>query len=482
MSKIIAGIKYMSCYEMAIGLEVHVQLKTNTKLFSNTINSYGKEPNAQANFFDVALCGTLPLINTKAVEMAIMFGLAINANISKNSYFARKNYFYPDLPKGYQITQSHNPIVQHGKMDIKTNEGTKIIHIDRAHLEEDAGKSLHNFMHNQTGIDYNRAGMPLLEIVTQPSFFNAQEVISFLKSLHQLVKHLEICDGNMQNGSFRCDVNLSVHKKNTPLGTRVELKNINSFRFIEHAIYYEYQRQISVLESGKKIIQETRFYDSNSNKTRRMRKKENIFDYRYIPDPDLLPVILSEQQIEQIRFKMPKLPKIRQKEYAEFLEIDQIKFLMDNPNIANYYDMLVKKISPQNAFNWIKVELQTIFNRGKIPFNPNQFPVEILFEIIEHIDKEEISLKAAREVLQKYYDQPKPIKLIIKKLGIEQNNDTNFTEDLVVQSLSNHNRIVRDYYLGNKRLLTFLIGSVMKASGGKANPKKVREILLRKLK
>lgn len=468
-------------YEMVIGLEVHIQLQTKSKIFSNARTLYGQEPNTQVSFLDIALPGSLPVVNKKAIEMAVVFGLAVDATISQDSFFARKNYFYPDLAKGYQISQSHNPIVQNGQLEIKTSMGVKIIRIERAHLEEDAGKSVHDFIGNQTGLDYNRAGIPLLEIVTHPDFRSAEEVVCYLKDLHQLVQHLRICDGNMQDGSFRCDVNLSVCKPGETLGTRTELKNINSFRFIESAIHYEFQRQVNVLEKGGVIVQETRLYDPDNNETRSMRSKENAFDYRYFPDPDLLPMILSNDEIAIIKLNMPILPKVLRETYAEALNPDEVNFLMDNLNMVDYYDILTCKVAPKIAFKWIATELQAVFNRAQTLFDATRVPAEILVELIECLDKDEISLRSAKMVLQNYYDQPQPVQEIINQLGVRQSNDLELVEGLVDDVISNNTQQVQDYCAGNKKLLSFFVGQIMKNSNGKANPRQVNEILNKKL-
>ncbi|WP_116964570.1 Asp-tRNA(Asn)/Glu-tRNA(Gln) amidotransferase subunit GatB [Fastidiosibacter lacustris] len=468
-------------YQMVIGLEVHVQLKTVSKIFSNAATLYGQKPNTQVSFVDIALPGTLPVVNKKTIEMAIMFGLATDAKISKNSFFARKNYFYPDLAKGYQISQSSNPIVQNGILEITTSNGSKLIRIERAHLEEDAGKSIHDFIGDQTGLDYNRAGTPLLEIVTHPDFSSSTEVICYLKDLHQLVQHLGICDGNMQEGSFRCDVNLSVHKQKEPFGTRVELKNINSFRFIESAIAYEYKRQIKMLEQGQKVIQETRLYDPDRNETRSMRNKENAFDYRYFPDPDLLPILITQQDIDLIKAQMPLLPRLRRIQYQKDLNEDEVNFLMDNPDIANYYDALVTKTTPRVAYNWVGIELQALFNRAQSTFDTHKISVNTLFEIIQCVDKDEISLKSAKAVLQSYYERSDAIQTIIDKLGIRQSNDSSLIEALVDEIIANNPKQVADYQAGNSKLLSFFVGQIMKGSKGQANPKQVNEILLKKL-
>lgn len=469
-------------FEMVIGLEVHVQLKTHAKMFSSAPIDYGASPNSQASWVDFAMPGTLPVVNKRAIDMAIMFGIAINAKISRNSFFARKNYFYPDLPKGYQISQSNNPIVQNGAIEITTSKGAKTIHIERAHLEEDAGKSVHHLINDGTGVDYNRAGTPLLEVVTQPDFRSSEEVISYVKTIHQLVCHLGICDGNMQEGSLRCDVNLSIKEQGThALGTRTELKNLNSFKFIESAISYEYQRQISQIENNIPIIQESRLYDPDKNETRSMRSKENAFDYRYFPDPDLLPIIVTAAEIEKIKHDMPMLPDVRQKKYTENLGIDAVNFLMAHVNIADYYDQLCKAIAPKIAYNWISTELQALFNREQTPFNAKAIPAEVLIEIIQQVDSDTISIKSSKKVLQAYYAQPLAVNDIIDQLGLRQSNDISAIEALADAVISHNKKQVDEYLSGKTQLLGFFVGQVMKKSQGKANPKQVSEVISRKL-
>lgn len=467
---------------MFIGLEVHVQLKTNSKIFSSAPVNYNATANTQASWIDLAMPGTLPVINKKAIEMAIMFGIAINANISRNSFFTRKNYFYPDLPKGYQITQSTNPIIQNGKIEITAQKGTKMIHIKSAHLEEDAGKSIHHLIDGCSGIDYNRAGTPLLEIVTHPDFRNSEEVISYLKKIHELVCHLGICDGNMQEGSLRCDVNLSVKEKNSEtLGTRVELKNINSFKFIKNAISYEYQRQVDNIKNNIPIVQESRLYDPKENKTKSMRGKESTADYRYLPDPDLLNIVVTSQEIDRVAKTIATLPNIRRKRYAENLCDNSVSFLMTNVEIANYYDRVCQSISPKTAYNWVSIELQSLFHREQKPFNPSKIPSGILIEIIQQVDAEIISAKSARKVLQHYYERPESVNKIVDRLGIRQNNDELTTETLADKIFSVNKKQVVQYLSGRTQLLSFFIGQVMKASRGKANPKRVSNVINQKL-
>ena len=391
----------MMRFEMVIGLEVHIQLKMASKIFSEAPTSYGQPPNTEVSWVDIGMPGTLPVVNRKVVEMAVCFALAVDGEIARDSFFARKNYFYPDLAKGYQISQSDCPIVRNGKLSIQGTSGEKVIHIERAHLEEDAGKSVHNFIGESTGLDYNRAGTPLLEIVSAPDFRSGEEVVRYLKTLHQLVRHLKICDGNMQEGSFRCDVNLSVREKgDMALGVRTEMKNLNSFRFIEKAIEYEFNRQVNLIQKGHTVKQETRLYDPDKNETRAMRQKEDAFDYRYFPDPDLLPISVTDVLIDSIRAKMPILAQVRRQKYAEILAETQVAFLMDDPEVADYFDKVSEKVAPKKAFNWISVELQSLFNRQNSRFDDGKFPPRVLIELIEKVDDEVISLKSAKQVMQ----------------------------------------------------------------------------------
>ena len=470
-------------FEMVIGLEVHIQLKTKSKIFSNARTKYGQQPNSQVSWLDIALPGTLPVLNKKATEMAIKFGLATNATISRNSFFARKNYFYPDLPKGYQISQSHNPIIQNGTLDIQLKDNSiKTINIERAHLEEDAGKSVHHFSGSDTGLDYNRAGTPLLEIVTQPEFRSAHEVITYLKTLHQLVKHIDICDGNMQEGSFRCDVNLSIREQGDKnLGTRAEIKNINSFKFIESAIHYEYDRQVNLVKSGDKIKQETRLYDQEKNETRAMRSKENAFDYRYFPDPDLLPVIITEESINKIKAEMPISLKERQAKYASELQEDDVKFLMSNSEIANYYDQVNQIIHAKKAYNWVCINLQSVFNKLQISFSEHTIKASTLIQVIKLVDNNTISLKSAKIVLQEYQLNPKDINQIIDDLGLKQSNDLESIKRLADEIIANNPQTANEYREGKTKLLGFFVGQIMKKSKGQANPKQVSEIVIKQL-
>ena len=469
-------------WEMVIGLEVHIQLNTQSKLFSGTATKYGQHQNTQASFLDLGLPGTLPMVNKEAIRKAVIFGSAINATISKDSFFARKNYFYPDLPKGYQISQSNNPIVQNGSLEIETSTGTKSIRIERAHLEEDAGKSVHGYVGTDTGLDYNRAGTPLLEIVTHPDFRSAEEVVVYLKKLHQLVRHLDICDGNMQEGSFRCDVNLSVRPfGEEKYGTRAELKNINSFKFIESAIAYEYARQISVIENGGEIVQETRLYDADANETRSMRAKEDAYDYRYFPDPDLLPLIITDEYINAIKADMPLMPEQREALYREHLGDQEVEFLLSNLEMANYYDKVAKVVGFRVAYNWVTVDLISTLNRLEKEFSAELLPVNILLEIIVNVQKDTISQASAKKVITAYIESPKAIDILIDELGVKQVSDDGAIRKIVLDIIAANPEQTNDFKAGKTKLMSFFVGQAMKASKGTANPKQVNQIVIEEL-
>ncbi|ASG68850.1 Asp-tRNA(Asn)/Glu-tRNA(Gln) amidotransferase GatCAB subunit B [Francisella halioticida] len=469
-------------WEMVIGLEVHIQLSTKSKLFSTSATKYGQHQNTQAAFLDLGLPGTLPVINKEVIHKATMFGLAIDAKISKNSFFARKNYFYPDLPKGYQISQSTNPIVQEGSLDIETSKSQKTIRIERAHLEEDAGKSIHGYIAGETGLDYNRAGTPLLEIVTHPDFRSAEEVSVYLKKLHQLVKHLGICDGNMQEGSFRCDVNLSIRPEGQlEFGTRAELKNINSFRFIDKAIEYEYARQMAVVESGGKVVQETRLYDADANETRSMRAKEDAFDYRYFPDPDLLPLIITDEYINNIRKQMPLKPEEREALYCKHLADQEVEFLLSNLEVADYYDRVALVIGHKPAYNWVTVDLMSMLNRAEKEFAADVVPAEVLLDIINNVQKDVISQANGKKVIADYIESADSVEAIIEKLGLKQVSDEGAIRELVQSIIVANPQQAADFKAGKTKLMGFFVGQAMKASKGKANPKQVNQIVQEEL-
>lgn len=469
-------------WEMVIGLEVHIQLNTKSKLFSSSATKYGQHQNTQAAFLDLGLPGTLPVLNKEAVRKAIIFGLAVDATISKDSFFARKNYFYPDLPKGYQTSQSHNPIVQDGKLEIETSQGQKTIRIERAHLEEDAGKSIHGYVVGETGLDYNRAGTPLLEIVTHPNFRSAEEVVVYLKKLHQLVKHLNICDGNMQEGSFRCDVNLSTRPAGQrEFGTRAELKNINSFKFIDKAIEYEFNRQIAVLESGGEVVQETRLYDADANETRSMRAKEDAFDYRYFPDPDLLPIKLTDEYIDEIKKQMPLKPEEREAVYREHLIDQEVDFLLSNLEIADYYDQIASRVGYKVAYNWVTVDLISTLNKLGKDFTTGIVPSEFLLDIIANVQKDTIAQASGKKVISSYIENPRAVDVIIEELGLKQVSDEGAIRELVQGIIAANPQQAADFKAGKTKLMGFFVGQAMKASKGKANPKQVNQIVQEEL-
>ena len=469
-------------WEMVIGLEVHIQLNTKSKLFSTSATQYGQAPNTQAAFLDLGLPGTLPVINKEVIRKAVTFGLAVDATISQDSFFARKNYFYPDLPKGYQISQSSNPIVQNGVLEVSTANYDKVIRIERAHLEEDAGKSIHGYVPDETGLDYNRAGTPLLEIVTHPDFRSSEEVLLYLKKLHQLVKHLDICDGNMQEGSFRCDVNLSIRPfGQEEYGTRAELKNINSFKFIDKAIDHEFDRQVVVLESGGEVLQETRLYDADANETRSMRSKEDAYDYRYFPDPDLLPIKITDDYIAKVAANMPLMPEQRQELYAQHLASQDVDFILSNLGMADYFDQVAKVVGHKTAYNWTAIDLVSVFNKAGMGFAKDIVPSDVLVEIIESVQKDVISQKAAKQVIAAYIEKPSAIADIIDSLGLKQVSDEGAIRQIVQDIIVANPAPAADFKAGKVKLMGFFVGQAMKASKGKANPKQVNQIVKEEL-
>jgi aspartyl-tRNA(Asn)/glutamyl-tRNA(Gln) amidotransferase subunit B len=474
-------------WEIVIGLEVHAQLSTKSKIFSGASTQFGAEPNTQACAIDLGMPGVLPVLNQEAVEMAIRFGLGANAEISPQSVFARKNYFYPDLPKGYQISQFDLPVVGKGYLDILMEDGsTKRINITRAHLEEDAGKSLHEDFNGATGIDLNRAGTPLLEIVSEPDMRSAKEAIAYLKTLHTLVRYLEICDGNMQEGSFRCDANVSVRRMGeTKYGTRTELKNINSFRFVERAINYEVERQINVLESGGKITQETRLYDPNKNETRTMRSKEEANDYRYFPDPDLLPLTITPAQIEKVRQTLPELPQQKRDRFAAQYQLNtyDASILVSSKELSNYYEDVVKESGnqPKLAANWVISELLGALNKAGLELAESPISAAQLGKLITRIADNTISGKIAKTIFEAMWQKEGDVDAIIEQRGLKQVTDTGAIEKLVDEIIAANPQQVADYRGGKDKLFGFFVGQAMKASGGKLNPAQLNELLKKKL-
>jgi len=475
-------------WETVIGLEVHAQLMTRSKIFSGASTAYGAAPNTQACAVDLAMPGTLPVLNEEALRMAVKFGLAIGAEIPDRSVFARKNYFYPDLPKGYQISQHDQPVVANGYIEIDLEDGTtKRIGIIRAHLEEDAGKSLHEDFHGLTGIDLNRAGTPLLEIVSAPDLRSAKEAVAYLKKLHSLVTYLEICDGNMQEGSFRCDANVSVRRKGDPcFGTRVELKNINSFRFVERAINYEVERQIDLLESGGQVVQETRLYDADRNETRSMRTKEEATDYRYFPDPDLLPVVITSEFIESVRKTLPELPDAKRDRFMEQYGLSRYDadVLTSTRELADYYEAVVRAAGQDQAkpaANWVMGELSGALNRDGIDITASPVSAEMLAQLLQRIADNTISGRIAKEVFEAMWEGEGSADEIIEKRGLKQITDVAAIEAMIDEVLAAHPKQVEQYKSGQAKLLGYFVGQVMKLSGGKANPAQLNQLLRQKL-
>nr|Q31F54.1 RecName: Full=Aspartyl/glutamyl-tRNA(Asn/Gln) amidotransferase subunit B; Short=Asp/Glu-ADT subunit B [Hydrogenovibrio crunogenus XCL-2] len=473
-------------WEVVIGLEIHAQLTTKTKIFSGSSIDYGAAPNTQANLLDLGMPGQLPVLNKAVIPKAIKLGLALGAKIGRRSVFDRKNYFYPDLPKGYQTSQFSFPIVDTGGVvEIEVDGEIKKIGVTRAHLEEDAGKSIHDAFPGQTGIDLNRAGTPLLEIVSEPDMRSAKEAVAYAKKMHELVQYLGICDGNMQEGSFRVDSNVSIHKPGTPFGTRAELKNINSFKFIEQAIELEIERQIEVLESGGKVVQETRLYDADKNETRSMREKEEANDYRYFPCPDLLPVVITEEDIEAIRAEMPEMPDAKRKRYvADFgLSDYDAAFLTGSRAMAEYFEAVVAKTNEAKvSANWVMGELSKSLNQKGIDISESPVSADMLAGLIERIQDNTISGKIAKQVFDGMWSGEGSADEIIEQKGLKQITDSSAIEALVNDVLANNAAQVEAYKGGQEKMFGFFVGQVMKASQGQANPAQVNQVLKDKLK
>ena len=474
-------------WETVIGLEIHVQLACDSKIFSSASTAYGQEQNTQASLIDLGYPGVLPVLNQEVVMMAIKFGLAVDAEIADLSIFARKNYFYPDLPKGYQISQYELPIVSGGQLFITLDNGTeKRIGITRAHLEEDAGKSIHDKFPGTSAIDLNRAGTPLLEIVSEPELSSAKEATLYMQKIHQLVRYLKISDGNMQEGSFRCDANVSLKPKdNTELGTRAEIKNINSFRFIENAINYEVERQKEILEQGGSVVQETRLYDSDAGETRSMRTKEEANDYRYFPDPDLLPVKIDKETIEKIAASLPELFNQKVDRYVKTLSIKRVDAIAIAKNIelAEYFEDALNTYNgnPQLLANWLITEVMAILNKDKIEIASLSISAKSVSQLIQRIDDGTISSTIAKNIFSQLIESEMSVDELIKDQGLEQISDTNEIEQLI-RTVLNENQEQQDQYLaGKEQVLGFLIGKVMQKTQGKANPKLVNDILKKKL-
>jgi aspartyl-tRNA(Asn)/glutamyl-tRNA(Gln) amidotransferase subunit B len=474
-------------FETVIGLEIHAQLATRTKIFSGAATAYGAPPNAQANLVDLGYPGVLPVLNSEAVRMAVKFGLAIGANVSQRSVFARKNYFYPDLPKGYQISQYEKPIVEKGSLDIVLEDGTrKTVGITRAHLEEDAGKSLHEDFQGLTGIDLNRAGTPLLEIVSEPEMRSAREAVAYMKKIHTLVRYLEICDGNMQEGSFRCDANVSVRPfGQEKFGTRCEIKNLNSFRYIEKAINYEVARQIRTIEEGGSIIQQTLQYDPDTGETSPMRSKEEANDYRYFPDPDLLPVVIESAYIEAVRKTLPELPDQKAARYIEKfgLSVYDAGVLTASRELGDYYESVLAELKGHEklAANWVMGELSGALNKDGVEITASRIDAKRLAGLLVRIVDATISGKIAKEVFEQMWAEGKDADAIIEAKGLKQITDTSAIETVIDAVMAANPKQLADYRSGKDKLFGFFVGQVMKVTAGKANPAQVNDLLKKKL-
>lgn len=474
-------------WETVIGLEIHAQLATKSKIFSGSSTAFGAEPNTQANVVDLGMPGALPVLNAEAVRLAVTFGLAINAVVNRRSIFARKNYFYPDLPKGYQISQMDLPIVARGEVHVEMDDGTtKTVGLTRAHLEEDAGKSLHEDFHNMTGIDLNRAGTPLLEIVSDPDMRSAKEAVAYAKTIHSLVRYLGMCDGNMQEGSFRVDANVSVRPKGqAEFGTRAEVKNVNSFRFLERAINFEVERQIDVLEGGGTVVQETRLYDPDRDETRSMRSKEEAHDYRYFPDPDLLPVVLDEAFIESVRAGLPELPQQKKQRFVEHYALSayDANLLTAERELADYFESALKVAGcePKLAANWVMGEVSAALNKAGLDISQSPVSAEMLGGLLARIADNTLSGKLAREVFEAMWAGEGGADAIIEKKGLKQITDEGAIAAIVDAALAQFPEQVAEFRSGKDKVFGFLVGQVMKAAKGKANPTRLNAVLKQRL-
>jgi aspartyl-tRNA(Asn)/glutamyl-tRNA(Gln) amidotransferase subunit B len=474
-------------WETVIGLEIHAQLATKTKIFSGSPTAYGAEPNTQADLVDLGYPGVLPVLNGQAVRMAVQFGLAVDAAIAPKSVFARKNYFYPDLPKGYQISQYELPIVAKGHLDVMQDDGSiRRVGITRAHLEEDAGKSMHEGLVGLSAIDLNRAGTPLIEIVSEPDMRSAKEAIAYMKKVHTLVRYLGICDGNMQEGSFRCDANVSVRRRGADkLGTRAELKNLNSFRFVEKAINHEVQRQIDILEAGGKVVQETRLYDSDKDETRSMRSKEEANDYRYFPDPDLLPVVLDHAFIEGLRLALPELPDQKAARFATQYGLSpyDAQVLTASREMADFYEAVAAAVpaDAKLAANWVMGDFSAALNKDGLEVGASRLSAAQLGGLLVRIADNTISGKLAKEVFEVMWADASDADLVIEARGLKQITDSGAIGQLIDEIIAANPRQLADYRAGKDKLFGFFVGQAMKQSGGKANPALLNDLLKKKL-
>jgi len=473
-------------WETVIGLEIHAQLSTKSKIFSSASTQFGAKPNSQACAVDLGLPGVLPVLNKEAVNKAIKFGLAVNAHINQRNVFDRKNYFYPDLPKGYQISQLDWPIVGEGEIDIVVGENTKTIGVTRAHLEEDAGKSIHDLYDDYTAVDLNRAGTPLLEIVSEPDMRSAKEAVAYAKKIHALVQYIGICDGNMQEGSFRCDANVSIRPMGQEkLGTRAELKNINSFKFLEKAINLEVERQQDILEDGGEVVQETRLYDAVKHETRSMRSKEEANDYRYFPDPDLLPVEISDELLASIKADLPELPVEKKARFIAELGLNEYDadVLTSQKSLADYFETMLigNESNAKLCANWVMGELSASLNKNQIEIQDSPVSAQELSLLIQRIGDDTISGKIAKDVFKAMWEGEGGADQIIDAKGLKQMTDTGAIEAIVDEIIANNAPQVEQFKSGNEKILGFFVGQAMKATQGKANPKLLNEMLRSKL-
>ena len=473
-------------WESVIGLEVHVQLSTESKIFSNAPTKFGQEQNSQASLVDLGLPGVLPVLNKKTIEMAIKFGCAISAEISSKAVFARKNYFYPDLPKGYQISQLDDPIVGRGKINIEIDDEEKMIGITRAHLEEDAGKSLHDKFEKFSAIDLNRAGTPLLEIVSEPDLRSAKEAVAYLKKIHSIITFLEISDGEMSQGSMRCDANVSIREfGQKELGNRTELKNINSFRFVEKAINHEIARQIEIIENGGSIEQETRLYDANRNETRSMRSKEHANDYRYFPDPDLIPIKISENKINDIKNSLPELPEQKINRFVKDYKISdyESKNLNSSKELSQFFESVAKKVSsPELAAKWILGDLMAILNRENCSIKNSKISSENMVDLINKIEKGLLSGPGAKKVIELSWSSDESVENLMKNEGLDEIKSEKEIIEIIEKIIKDNSKQYEQYLNGKEKLFGFFVGQVMKETKGSADPKEVNKLLIQRLK
>ena len=473
-------------WESVIGLEVHVQLSTESKIFSNAPTKFGQEQNSQASLVDLGLPGVLPVLNEKTIEMAIKFGCAIDAEISSKAIFARKNYFYPDLPKGYQISQLDDPIVGKGKINVEIDNEEREIGITRAHLEEDAGKSLHDKYESLSAIDLNRAGTPLLEIVSEPDLRSAKEAVAYLKKIHSIITFLDISDGDMSQGSMRCDANVSIRKfGDKRLGNRTELKNINSFRFVEKAINHEINRQIELIENGTSIEQETRLYDANKNETRSMRSKEHANDYRYFPDPDLIPIKITNEKIQEIKESLPELPEQKIIRFMEDYKISnyESKNLNSSKELSHFFEIVADKVSSAElAAKWILGDLTAILNKNNSNIKDSKISSTDMIDLLKKIEEGSLSGPGAKKIIELSWTSKESIDDLVKKEGLDEIKGEDEIIKIIDEIIKNNSKQHEQYIQGKEKLFGFFVGQVMKETKGSADPKKVNELLSKKLK